>query len=147
MGFWPLAGGVGHGRIRISMVWRSLQLQAPTKMLGWDYGTVEVQPHATASSDLPSDLQSTKLKFRTNISSGKMHADKDGEQVSWTAKKEKRMRLAVQKRYSSCLSIAFKKKGVVGEDVAAFAVLWLKDGHYLTSAPLRTSHHAKNSKS
>ena len=28
-GFYPLTGGIGYGRIRISMVWRSVQLQAP----------------------------------------------------------------------------------------------------------------------
>jgi len=39
-GFYPLMGGVGFGRIRLSMVWRSVQLQAPPNELGWNYGTL-----------------------------------------------------------------------------------------------------------
>ena len=47
-GFYPITGGIGHGRIRISMVWRSVQLQAPRELLGWDVGTLEVKPTITA---------------------------------------------------------------------------------------------------
>jgi hypothetical protein len=127
MGFWPLTGGVGYGRIRLSMVWRSLQLNAPPNMLGWDYGTLEVQPWATVTDDsqLPQDTTSTKLKFKTSLSSGKMHYDKD--QGKWTAKREESLKLAVNKRYSTCLSVALKHKGKMGENVDAFCVLWLKD--------------------
>lgn len=125
MGFWPLAGGVGYGRIRLSMVWRSLQLQAPRNMLGWDYGTVEVTPRATGAENLPDNLKSAKLKFRTNLSSGKMYYSKESDE--WAAKGEKPLKLAVQKRYSSCLSIAFKNKGTLSDSVEAFCVVWLKD--------------------
>ncbi|KAG8407826.1 hypothetical protein J3458_020138 [Metarhizium acridum] len=41
MGWYPLSGGVGRGRIRLSMVWRSVRLQAPSNLLGWHYGTVD----------------------------------------------------------------------------------------------------------
>lgn len=124
MGFWPLTGGVGHGRIRLSMVWRSVQLQAPRNLLGWQYGTVEVQPTATVI-DCPDNLESAKLKFRTNLSSGKMYTDKDSQ--TWKTKKGNRLRLAVQNRYSSCLSVALRHKGLLGTDTAAFGVVWLKD--------------------
>lgn len=125
MGFWPIAGGIGHGRIRLSMVWRSVQLQAPRNLLGWQYGTLEVQPGVT-STDCPSDIQSCKLKVRTNISSKKLYADKESQ--SWNPKKrDDGLKLAVCKRYSSCMSIAFKQKGALGDSVVAFCVLWLRD--------------------
>ncbi|RBR23513.1 uncharacterized protein FIESC28_03695 [Fusarium coffeatum] len=130
MSFWPLTGGVGFGRIRISLVWRSVQLQAPRNLLGWQYGTVEVQPSATVV-DCPKDLRSSKLKFRTHISSAKMHTEDDDGQdqgtVTWKSKRGKSLALAVSSRYSSCMSIAFRDKGFFGDDTAAFAVLWLKD--------------------
>ncbi|KAK0384147.1 hypothetical protein NLU13_8236 [Sarocladium strictum] len=127
MGFWPLTGGVGYGRIRLSMVWRSLQLEAPPNMLGWDYGTLDIEPWATVADEtkLPQDPKSAKLKFRTNLSSGKMYYNK--EQGKWTAKRDRNLKLAVHRRYSSCLSIALKHKGKLGESVSAFCVLWLKD--------------------
>jgi len=133
MGFWPLSGGIGHGRIRLSMVWRSVKLQAPRNLMGWNYGTVDVQPQAT-SADCPQDLRSCKLKLKTNISMGKLYARSssgggggDNAEAKWTAKKEQNVSLAVHKRYSSCMSISFKDKGFFGDKVAAFCVLWLKD--------------------
>ncbi|KAI9171806.1 hypothetical protein HJFPF1_01297 [Paramyrothecium foliicola] len=124
MQYYPLTGGVGHGRIRLSMVWRSVQLQAPPSLLGWELGTLEVQPTIT-SLDCPDDLKSAKLKLKTNISSGKMYAS--DEKGVWRTKKDQSLRLAVQKRYASCLSIAFKQKSAFKDDVRAFSTLWFKD--------------------
>lgn len=125
MGFWPLTGGIGHGRIRLSLGWRSVQLQVPRNLLGWNYGTVDVQPLAV-SQDCPEDLRTCKLKLKTDISMGKLYSQGGGE-ARWTAKKEQRLSLAVRRRYSSCMSIAFKDRGFFGDKVAAFCVLWLKD--------------------
>ncbi|KAL7939667.1 hypothetical protein V8C35DRAFT_287318 [Trichoderma chlorosporum] len=124
-GFWPISGGIGYGKIRLSMVWRSVQLQAPRNLVGWQYGTVNVQPVAT-SSDCPEDLRYAKLKLRTDISSGKMYSRGSGE-ATWATSKERPLNLAVQKRYSGCLSIAFKDKKMLGDKVSAFSVCWLKD--------------------
>ncbi|RGP73263.1 hypothetical protein FSPOR_2222 [Fusarium sporotrichioides] len=129
MGFWPLTGGVGYGRVRISMVFRSVQLQAPRNLLGWQYGTVEVDPTVTVV-DCPKDLRSSKLKFRTSISSAKMYTEENDDNegtITWKSKRGKSLALAVASRYSSCMSIAFREKGFFGDDTAAFAVLWLKD--------------------
>ncbi|PHH86863.1 hypothetical protein CDD83_9645 [Cordyceps sp. RAO-2017] len=127
MGFWPLTGGIGHGRIRLSLVWRSLRLQAPRSLLGWGYGTVDVQP-VVDSPDCSDALRACKLKLKTNISMGKMHPiDGGGGEARWSAKKQQNLSLAVTKRYSSCMSITFKHKGFFGDKVAAFCVLWLKD--------------------
>jgi hypothetical protein len=126
MGTWPLAGGIGNGKIRLSMVWRSVQLQAPPSLMGWEYGTVEVSPIATCSSS-DEGLRTSKLKFRTNLGVGKMYANKEDQ--SWHAKKDRSLRLAVHNRYSSCMSISFRNnKGMFGgNDTGAFCVLWLKD--------------------
>ncbi|RGP74838.1 hypothetical protein FLONG3_5950 [Fusarium longipes] len=129
MGFWPLTGGIGFGRVRISMVFRSVQLQAPRNLLGWQYGTIEVDPTATVV-DCPKDLRSSKLKFQTSISSAKMYTQDDGQDqgtVTWKSKRGKPLALAVALRYASCMSIAFRDKGFFGDDTAAFSVLWLKD--------------------
>lgn len=123
-GFYPLMGGVGHGRVRISMVWRSVQLQAPAEALGWDYGTIEVKPSVT-SSDLPHDLQDLKLKFHTNLSSAKMYPQ-SGDQ-EWKARKDRSLFLPVHRRYASNLAIRFKRHGMLKDKTAAFAIFWFKD--------------------
>ncbi|KAG6039338.1 hypothetical protein E4U41_002880 [Claviceps citrina] len=129
MGWYPLSGGIGRGRVRLSMVWRSVALQAPRNLLGWQYGTVKVNAVAV-SRDCPSELQSCKLKLKTDICMGKMYAspaDHGGGAGRWTAKKEQSLHLAVKKRYSSCLAVEFRDKGFLGSRTAAFCVLWLKD--------------------
>ncbi|KAG9256071.1 uncharacterized protein F5Z01DRAFT_619189 [Emericellopsis atlantica] len=124
MGTWPLAGGIGHGKIRLSMVWRSVQLQAPPNLLGWDCGTVEVQ-HIARFTGLDETLQHARLKFKTNLDKGKMYANR--EEKNWHTKRDQSLRLAVHRRYASCMSISFKTKGAFKDDTVAFCVLWLKD--------------------
>ena len=127
MAFYPLAGGVGHGRIRVSMVWRSVQLQAPSSLLGWQYGTVGVQPTAV-STECPEELRSCKLKLKTDISMGKMYASDESQEGKWTAKKDQTLHLAVKKRYGTCLAIEFRSyKRFLGSNVSAFAILWLQE--------------------
>lgn len=123
-GFFPLAGGVGFGRMRLSMVWRSVQLQAPPEARGWELGTLEVKPEIEAVG-LPEGLGSLRLKLSTNLGSGKMYGSK--KHPGWSSYRHRPHWLAVQKRYSSCMSIRFRDKKLIGGNNAAFAVLWLRD--------------------
>ncbi|QIW99875.1 hypothetical protein AMS68_005393 [Peltaster fructicola] len=122
-GFWPLAGGVGYGRIRLSLVWRSVQLQAPRELLGWSLGTLAVNCEAQAI-DLPDDLKNMKLKLHTKLSTAKMYPNQNN---TWHSKRDCTIRLAVEDRYSTCFSIRFRTKGLTGSKTEAFAVLWLRD--------------------
>ncbi|OAQ98813.1 hypothetical protein LLEC1_01922 [Akanthomyces lecanii] len=128
MGWWPISGGIGNGRIRISLVWRSVSLQAPRNLLGWQYGTLDIR-HKAIGTDVPDDLRSCKLRLQTNISTGKMYSSalEDGHAV-WATKSSKHVALAVHQRYSSCFSITFVDgRGLLRDHIAAFCVLWLKD--------------------
>lgn len=116
---WPLAGGMGYGRVRISMVWRSVELQWPRELLGWAYGTLEVKSPINGAGQ----LEHAKMRLRTNISSAKMNNNGD----EWNAKHgNKQVFLAVKSRYASALVLEYGK-GVMGQDPPAFSVLWLKD--------------------
>ena len=123
-GFYPLAGGIGYGRIRISMVWRSVQLQSPPEALAWEHGTVDIQSPSSADN-VPENLRGYKLKFHTDLGSGKMYPGKDGK--GWTTKNESSLKLPVKKKYSSSLGIQFRHSGMFSDKVPGFAVLWLKD--------------------
>lgn len=122
--FFPLVGGVGYGRMRISIVFRSVQLQAPRNMLGWDFGTLEVMPEIKAV-ELPQDLQKLRLKIRTNLGKGKMSADSDAQ--GFKTRKGASLKLPVRKRYASALIIEFRHDAALRDKTAAWAVLWMKD--------------------
>ena len=122
----PLVGGIGYGRIRVSMVFRSCVIQLPRELLGWDYGTLEITGPIIAK-DLATDLQSLRLKVRTSINRGKMYSIGGNQQVQWAGKRDRNVHLAVRKRYSSCLVIEFRKHSAAFDKTPAFAVLWFKD--------------------
>ena len=115
----PLVGGIGYGRARISMVFRSIELQAPREMLGWDYGTLDITGPIT-SEDLPHDLSGLRLKLRTSISRGKMYASNSEQGSRWIGKHDRQVRLAVKKRYCSCLVMEFRKNSLGLDKNACF---------------------------
>lgn len=129
----PIAGGVGYGRARISIVFRSVQLQAPTSMLGWEYGTLEIKPLVKAI-DIPDDLAKLRMKIRTSLARGKLHSGTEDSEANqhdghtvWKTKRDHYIRLAVRKRYASPLIVEFRKDSAISDRTPAFAILWLKD--------------------
>ncbi|KAI1375097.1 hypothetical protein F4677DRAFT_140853 [Hypoxylon crocopeplum] len=122
---YPLVGGIGYGRARISMVWRSTELKLPPNLRGWDYGTLEIRGAIKAKADLPKSLTEHRIKIRTNLGHAKMYPD-DCQWVS-KSKKEQAVFLAVRKRYSSAMVIEFRESMLGPDKTAAFAVLWLHE--------------------
>lgn len=120
----PLVGGIGYGRARISMVFRSIQLQAPKELLGWDYGTVEFTSNIRTHG-LPSEIRSLRLKARTSIARGKFIPDKDSEEGQYKPKHNRKVCVAVKKRYCSALIFEFRKNTLGPDKSPAFGVFWL----------------------
>ncbi|CZR53224.1 probable meiotically up-regulated gene 190 protein [Phialocephala subalpina] len=73
--WYPLDGGIGFGRIRISILWRSVETRLPPQQLGWDVGTFEF-----TSDQIPSiGYNSTaNLKMRTGRTQCKKTDEGDG---------------------------------------------------------------------
>ena len=122
----PLVGGVGYGRARISIIFRSIELQAPRELLGWEYGTLEITGPIT-SKDLAANLCGLRLKLRTSVTRGKMYSTGTGQARQWKGKHDRPVRLAVRERYCSCLVLEFRKSSFGPDKTPAFTVLWLKD--------------------
>ncbi|KAJ7155513.1 hypothetical protein C8R43DRAFT_922812 [Mycena crocata] len=120
----PLVGGIGYGRMQLSLVFRSVQSKLPRALLGWDVGTLDIQPRASAKDNLPSDLTACRLVLRTSNDKGKMHTHAEG---GWRQKRDKPVRLAVKRRYGECLLVEFRRKVVGPDHTPAFCTLWLKD--------------------
>ncbi|KAK0212683.1 hypothetical protein DFS33DRAFT_1391528 [Desarmillaria ectypa] len=121
----PLIGGIGYGRLRFSLAFRSVQAKLLREFLGWDLCTLEIQPSVKTSANFPADLASCKLIAETPYGRRKLYPHPDG---GWKTKIESRsVRLAVKNRYATCLLVQFQKR-VLGPDVIpAFSTLWLKD--------------------
>lgn len=121
---YPLFGGMGFGRIRISMAFRSVELQLPKELLGWDYGTLEIKGAIKAKENFPQDLQGDRIKARSNLARGKLIAEK-GQWIPKHGKKS--ILLACRKRYAMPLIIEFWKSSIAKDSTPAFAVFWLKE--------------------
>ncbi|KAK3372634.1 hypothetical protein B0H63DRAFT_485410 [Podospora didyma] len=126
MATYPLAGGIGYGRARISMVWRSVELKMPQELRGWEYGTLEIKaPVKIISNNFPEELKHCKLRLKTKISKAKLNFAQDGS--SWRPKRhtDESIFLGVTKRYAAPLVVEFRDKSLMSEDHPALAVLWL----------------------
>ncbi len=122
----PLVGGIGYGRARISLVFRSIELQAPRELLGWDYGTLEFTD-VKAGDRLSDELKTLKIKFHTSIASAKMAPDHENK-GTWKPKHHKTaIFIPVKKRYSTPLMVEFYRSAMLSDSTPAFAILWLKD--------------------
>lgn len=120
----PITGGIGYGRMRLALTFRSVQAKLPREFVGWDLGTLNIHPEVTADVHLPPDLASCRLVIRTLYGKGKFIPQSSG---GWQQKNSRPIRLPVKDRYASCLLMLFKKHAVGKDNIAAFATLWLKD--------------------
>ncbi|OTB07880.1 hypothetical protein M426DRAFT_317779 [Hypoxylon sp. CI-4A] len=123
---YPLVGGIGFGRVRISMVWRSVEIKLPPNLRGWDYGTLELRGAIRAKRDLPKSLTEHRIKVRTNLGQAKMYPN-NGQWVPKSRKENESVFLSLRKRYASAMVIEFRESVLGPDKTAAFAVLWLHD--------------------
>ena len=128
--WYPLDGGIGFGRIRISLLFRSVETRLPPQQLGWDVGTFEF----VSQNILAHGYQTpSKLKMRTGGSVGKIsRADckktDEGDGIYWSlAKKDgkRQLRLPVRYRYRSPIIFEFHSGNKRHAD--AYAIVHLHD--------------------
>lgn len=115
-------------------------MQSPPKELGWDLGTVEIAPAVSiVAGELKQGLKSDRLRFRTNMGRGKMHAvdhhslshphgngsNDDTDTAQWKPKNNRPIRLPVKNRYRQPLIIEFRQHGALRDKTPAFSILWL----------------------
>jgi hypothetical protein len=123
-----LDSGIGFGRIRISLLFRSVETRLPPQLLGWDVGTFEF----TSDKILATGYSlNAKLKMRTGGSSGGISRTQcrktdEGDGAFWDiAKKDckNNVRLPVRYRYRSPVVFEFHTANKRSAD--AYAVIWL----------------------
>ncbi|OOQ90074.1 C2 domain protein [Penicillium brasilianum] len=125
--WYPLDGGVGFGRIRISILLRHVETKLPPNMLGWDVGTFEFVSNKILAKDYG---RQSKIRLRTGGSTGKITrkaGSLDGKDLSYDISDESfrdSLRMPVKHRYRSPVVFEFHTKGK--RHAAAYAVLWLQ---------------------
>jgi len=119
----PLVGGIGYGRIKFSLIFRSVQASIPRNLRGWPVGTLVIEPQAT-SDGLSDDLKRCRLVLKTLYGKGRLVSNSDG---TWHQRRDSQVCLPVKNRYGSCLVIQFKRQNLGPDLTPAFCVLWLKD--------------------
>ncbi|RMZ90409.1 hypothetical protein DV736_g2366, partial [Chaetothyriales sp. CBS 134916] len=126
--WYPLDGGIGFGRIRISLLFRSVETRLPPFMLGWDVGTFEFSSNRLVATGW---TQYASIKLRTGGSVGKIRRQQcnkteEGDGVYWdiSAANNHSVRLPVKHRYRSPVIFEFHVSGKRGP--AAYASIWLQ---------------------
>lgn len=135
--WYPLDGGIGFGRVRISLLFRSIETRLPPNMLGWDVGTFEFTSQRILALGYH---HHAKLKMRTGGSVGQIGRTQcqnlaEGDGVYWdlTRKDQKNnVRLPVKFRYRSPVVFEFHESGKRG--AAAYATIWLH--HLVDNTPV-----------
>ncbi|KAF2205218.1 hypothetical protein GQ43DRAFT_437239 [Delitschia confertaspora ATCC 74209] len=127
--WYPLDGGIGFGRIRISLLFRSVETRLPPNLLGWDVGTFEFRSKRILTTGYN---HAAKIRLRTGGSTGKIprhRAQKlpEGDGYYWDldAKDGKdNVRLPVKYRYRSPIVFEFHIANKRKPD--AYATIWLQ---------------------
>lgn len=127
--WYPLDGGIGFGRIRISVLFRSVETRLPPNMLGWDVGTFEFTSERLVALNYN---HHAGVKLRTGGSVGKIGASQcrkldQGSGYFWDlAKKDGKnnIQLPVKYRYRSPVIIELHRGGSRKAD--GYAMIWLQ---------------------
>ncbi|EEH45524.1 uncharacterized protein PADG_01674 [Paracoccidioides brasiliensis Pb18] len=125
--WYPLDGGIGFGRIRVSLLFRSVETRLPPPLLGWDVGTFEI------TSDRITALNYNhiaKLKLRTSgsiasLPRGACHQLEDSKGIYFDISSKElkdRIRLPIKHRFRSAIIFEFHKG-----DTPVCAVFWLHE--------------------
>lgn len=126
--FYDLQGGEGSGRIRVSMIFRSMRMKLEESLLGYSVGSFVFTSPITATGD----VYSNKIKLRTSGSQRSIKTStKSDNGHTWELEKHKEDTLPVHYRYLSPVVLEFvggglseKIKGPLGKS-KHYAVLWL----------------------
>ncbi|KAI9820076.1 MAG: hypothetical protein M1826_000962 [Phylliscum demangeonii] len=127
--WYPLQGGIGFGRIHISLLFRSVETQLPRSLLGWDVGTFEfISPKMLALGY----TTTVKVKLRTGGSTAKVARSQclklaEGDGLYWAIGHAAGagLRLPVKYRARSPVVLEFHVAGKRKAD--AYAVIWLRE--------------------
>ena len=155
---YALDGGMGYGRIMVSVLFRSVDLKLPKNLLGWDLGSVEVLgDKAVVEDDSTGALSGSRIALSTtsgkaSISRRWIDKKSGGKNIEWNLGYIKegtnelhrhRILIPVRHRYQSPLRLEFFSAS--SRKPVGYALYWLSDlidntSTVLTLPVYKTSH-------
>ncbi|ORY77377.1 C2 domain protein [Protomyces lactucae-debilis] len=144
-GIYSLDGGMGYGRITISLLFRSVDLRLPPNLLGWDIGSLEVLGDAVnVSDDGAGYLSKTRIAVHSDVAKRIIHRhwinpNSPHNGTTWDLKRikqhdqggdgldlqKRRVMVPVRERYKSPMRVEFFSEG--HRKPIAYAIYWLTD--------------------
>ena len=134
---YALDGGMGYGRIMISVLFRSVDLKLPPNLLGWDLGSVEILGEKVTAEDAGGVLSGSKIVLNTDVGKStisKNWINQNEQAAAWDLKyikegtkelHKRRVVIPVRRRYQSPLRLEFFSGG--SRHPTAYAMYWLSD--------------------
>lgn len=135
--WYPIAGGIGFGHARISLLFRSVETELPPQLLGWDVGTFELLGGNDACCRIePAEGhlkdRGTRLRLRlrtsgvaTSLPHSACRLADDGSRIREFSLPDGGVRLPMRFRYRS--AIVFEIHGYGSGTEGHYSVLWLPD--------------------
>lgn len=128
MEMFALDGGIGYGRIQLSILFRSIKITLPRNLLGWDVGSFEVLSKVITGNSPDGSLKDTSITIDTDTADVKVKrrraVSSAEKEMSWDVSKD-RILVPVHARYASAVIFSFQKRLQVHP--GAWAVCWLRD--------------------
>ncbi|PWN48480.1 hypothetical protein IE53DRAFT_407058 [Violaceomyces palustris] len=141
--FFPISGGLGQGRIRLSILFRPIMEMSREKAkLGWNIGTVRMLTNPVAgdfiqeSGSSASDLHLASIRARTLAGSLKIpgHRARYSEgtaksEVEWKMRPEEfPLKVPARRRYAAPFIIEYRSVNSLGKKkVVAMSIIWMQD--------------------
>ncbi|EGX96871.1 C2 domain protein [Cordyceps militaris CM01] len=128
--WYPLDGGIGFGRARISLLFKSVELRLPPPEMGWEIGTFEFTSDKIETVGYAPSSKA-KLRFRTGGSTASVRRScsaRVGDNMTFDVsgnENSHEIRLPVRHRYRSPVFLEFHPTGKRHSE--GFAAIWLKD--------------------
>ncbi|KAF3916333.1 Tricalbin-1 [Orbilia brochopaga] len=124
---YALDGGIGYGMVQLTILFRSVGLQIPRNLLGWDVGSIEImKDKMSATGPGAQELLNSRIVMTSDCDSKKIPRRLAGtnNDVSWDLN-GLTVRLPVRQRYGSSLKIEFYSR--MARKPIAYCVYWLNN--------------------
>lgn len=125
--YYPLQGGIGFGKIRVSLLFRSISTQLPRQLLASDTGTLELISALISAEHItdPVVRAADYITFATPLGSRRAPRAAAADVSGWHPAG---VRLGVRHRHAVPCILYFRRESKLRRDKThAAAVLWLKD--------------------
>ncbi|KAK6543529.1 hypothetical protein TWF694_000275 [Orbilia ellipsospora] len=124
---YALDGGIGYGMVSLTILFRSVGLQVPRNLLGWDIGSIEIMDDLmTAIGPGAQELLNSRIVMTSDCDTKKVprRLAVNDNGVGWNLN-GLTIRLPVRQRYGSALRLEFYSR--MSRKPIAYAVYWLNE--------------------